>query len=194
MLGGVYLNTGTIPSKSMREGRYSIKYKIKKKKKNKKNISAILNISGFRQRLFHGKSHMGKENLQFQDLTQRVNKVIKTQRQTMLEYYDKNDIDVIYGHGSFTDPHTLKVEKDDGKVVKLRGKNFLIACGTRPARKDEIPCDGTFIYDSDQILRSNRIPSNLIVVGAGSSKHHIFYLTYFLFYLSFEFYFFLFII
>jgi hypothetical protein len=78
---------------------------------------------------------MGNENLRFQDLTQRINKVIKSQKQTMLEYYDKNEIDIIYGHGSFVDPHTIKVEKDDGKVIKIDSKYFLIACGTRPARK-----------------------------------------------------------
>ena len=49
----------------------------------------------------------------------------------------------------------------------LRGENFVIACGTRPAHDAQIPIDGKRIFDSDQVHGLQELPRELIVVGAG---------------------------
>lgn len=98
-------------------------------------------------------------------------------------------VDLISGHARFESNSTITVttngyafydlwydhmiyirSKEVGKkVLELEASKYLIACGTRPARRKDIPCDGKKIMDSDQILSGtlDRVPRNLIVVGAG---------------------------
>jgi NAD(P) transhydrogenase len=147
MLGGICLNTGTIPSKTLRE--------------------AILYLSGFRQRFFYGKSYTVKENWTFQDLSIRMNSVIKREKEVISHQLSRNHVQHIKGVASFADPHTLSISDGSGKKGYVRGKYILIACGTRPAHDPHIPCDGRYIYDADQILNIKDLPRNLIVVGAG---------------------------
>jgi len=73
---------------------------------------------------------------------------------------------VYEGNARFLDAHTMEVASDDG-LTMLRGHNFVIACGTRPAHDAEIPIDGKRIFDSDQVHDLEELPRELIVVGAG---------------------------
>jgi NAD(P) transhydrogenase len=78
----------------------------------------------------------------------------------------RNRVTVFEGNARFTDAHTMEVASDDGFTV-LRGDNFVIACGTRPAHDADIPIDGKRIFDSDQVHELQDLPRELIVVGAG---------------------------
>ena len=146
MLGGVCVNTGTIPSKTLRE--------------------AILYLSGFRQRTFYGRAYAVKEHITVQDLSFRVQSVLTREIEVVRHQLKRNDIELYEGRAHFVDPHRIEVLTEQGTSV-LTAEKVMIACGTRPAHDPEIPLDGRSVADSDQLLGVGEIPRNLIVVGAG---------------------------
>lgn len=149
-LGGVCLHTGTIPSKTLRE--------------------AVLFLSGFRQRSFYGKGYRVKAQIQIEDLMFRVREVIKRQYAVVEDQLQRHDISVLDGHASFTnDPHTLEVSRSSGETTRHTARFILLASGTRPARRSDIPFEAEQVYDSDEFIQVTRgdFPKSLIVVGAG---------------------------
>jgi len=147
MIGGACLHTGTIPSKTLRE--------------------AILYLSGFRQRTFYGKHYSVKERITIKDLNFRVVSVLNRELGVVAAQLKRNAVTVLEGPARFIDPHTIEVQADDGKITAT-ADHFLIACGTRPAHHPEIECDGSHVFDSDQLLlQGENIPRTAIVVGAG---------------------------
>jgi len=146
MIGGVSLHTGTIPSKTLRE--------------------AVLYLSGFRQRSFYGKDYTLKENISISDLAFRIETVLERELAVVRAQLHRNGITTIYGTARFLDAHTIEVETIEGPVI-LNSDYVLIACGTRPAHSPTIPFDGKRIIDSDQLRQVEKIPREVIVVGAG---------------------------
>ncbi len=149
-LGGVCLHTGTIPSKTLRE--------------------AVLFLSGFRQRSFYGKGYRVKTQIQIEDLMFRVQEVIKRQYSVVQDQLQRHDITVLNGHARFTtDAHLVEVVAPDGEVETYRAQFILMACGTRPARRVDIPFEAPQVYDSDEFIQVTRgeFPKSLIVVGGG---------------------------
>ncbi len=145
-IGGVCVHTGTIPSKTFRE--------------------AILYLSGLRQRTFYGRGYALKENICMQDLIFRADAVMAREIEVIKSQLRRNRVTVFEGNARFVDAHTMEVASDDGFTM-LRGDNFVIACGTRPAHDADIPIDGKRIFDSDQVHELQELPRELIVVGAG---------------------------
>ncbi len=146
MMGGVCVQTGTIPSKTLRE--------------------AVLYLSGFSQRTFYGRNYAVKDQITMQDLTFRVNSVIAREIEIIKSQLHRNQVVTLDGEARFLDPHTLEVRTEDESTL-VRGEHVLICCGTRPAHSAEIPIDGEHIFDSDQLPQIKDIPRDLIVVGAG---------------------------
>ncbi len=146
-VGGVCLHTGTIPSKTLRE--------------------AILYLSGFRQRSFYGRDYSLKEDVAVADLSFRVAAVLEREMEIVRAQLKRNGITQFHGHAHFVDAHTVEITGADGVVQAVRAENFLIACGTRPAHNPTVPIDGERVLDSDQLLRMQTLPRELIVVGAG---------------------------
>jgi NAD(P) transhydrogenase len=145
-IGGVCINTGTIPSKTMRE--------------------AVLHLSGFYSKSFYGSNYNVKENVTMADLNFRVQRVIENEVAVTQDQLKRNGVDVIHGFGRFIDPHHLRVENGNG-YVELEGQFFVIATGTKPAVNPKVPINGRNIINSDQILTMPQIPRTLIVVGGG---------------------------
>ena len=146
-LGGVSLHTGTIPSKTLRE--------------------AILYLSGFRQRSFYGSDYVLQEIISMPDLSRRVTKVREHELEVVRNQLRRNGVTVLEGSARFTGPNALSVESNEGSRT-IKAENVLIACGTRPARHPDIPCDGKCIFDSDQLIALDvEMPRSAIVVGAG---------------------------
>jgi len=146
-LGGVSLHTGTIPSKTLRE--------------------AILYLSGFRQRSFYGSDYVLQEVISMPDLNRRVSKVREHELEVVRNQLRRNGVTVMLGSARFTEPKTLSLDTPDGSRT-VKAENVLIACGTRPARHPDIPCDGKCIFDSDQLIALDvEMPRSAIVVGAG---------------------------
>jgi len=145
-LGGVCLHTGTIPSKTMRE--------------------AILHLTGFRQRDVYGDQFRHKSHITMESLQRKLDQVVRSEREIVDEQLDRNGIDVFAGQASFIDSHTIEV-KTATSETHLTSEHFLLAPGSKPARPSHIPFDGKQVFDSDEILKLDRIPRSMIVVGAG---------------------------
>lgn len=145
-IGGVSINTGTIPSKTMRE--------------------AVLHLSGFYSKNFYGSNHNVKENVTMADLNFRVQHVIENEVAVTQDQLKRNGVDVIHGFGKFIDAHHLRVENGNG-YTELEGQFFVVATGTKPASNPKVPINGRTIINSDQILTMPQIPRTLIVVGGG---------------------------
>src|SRR6266850_1522768 len=145
-VGGVCINTGTIPSKTLRE--------------------AVLYLSGFQQRGLYGHSYRVKQTITIQDLMFRCHHVIQKENDVYRSQFARNSVDVLEGHASFVDPHTIKIESE-GPAALIRAERFVIATGTVPAVSADVPVDGTAIIDADGIFDLPNIPGTMLVVGAG---------------------------
>jgi NAD(P) transhydrogenase len=145
-VGGVCTNTGTIPSKTMRE--------------------AVLHLSGFYYQNFYGANYHVKEVVTMADLNYRVQRVVESEVAVIQDQLQRNGVDVMNGTGSFIDANHVAVENGNGRN-ELQGANILIATGTKPAINSKVPVNGGTIIDSDQILNMTQIPKTLIVVGGG---------------------------
>ncbi|MFG1942569.1 Si-specific NAD(P)(+) transhydrogenase [Nonomuraea sp. NPDC048826] len=147
MIGGVCINTGTIPSKTLRE--------------------AVLYLTGLNQREMYGQSYRVKDEITVADLGIRTQHVIGREVDVIRSQLSRNHVAVFTGTAAFTDPNTLDVTDEQGRVVKITGEKIIIATGTRPARPESVEFDEETIIDSDGILNLQRVPESLVVVGAG---------------------------
>ncbi|HXI02072.1 MAG TPA: Si-specific NAD(P)(+) transhydrogenase [Candidatus Saccharimonadales bacterium] len=147
VLGGVCVNSGTIPSKTLRE--------------------AVLYLSGMRQRVFYGDSYKVKEKITAADLLGRCNMVVKREIDVIRAQLQRNGIDLIGGEARFVDPHTLAVDSANGESWTVRGEFIVIATGTRPAVPGSVKVDGHRLLTSDDVLSLAFLPRSLAIVGAG---------------------------
>src|SRR5580765_6522855 len=146
VLGGACINTGTIPSKTMRE--------------------AVLHLSGYQYQNIYGINYRVKEKISMSDLSFRVQHVIKTEVDVTQAQLTRNGVEVLTGAASFVDPTHLKVINSLGQI-DLEAAAIIIATGTKPADSPKVPLNGRTIVNSDQILQMPDIPKTLIVVGGG---------------------------
>jgi len=148
MLGGVCTNTGTIPSKTLRE--------------------AVVYLTGITQRELYGASYRVKENITPADLLARTRHVIDKEQDVVRSQLIRNRIELYTGHGRFVDEHTVLVEDPiRGDQVNISGRYIIIATGTTPARPAGVEFDEERVLDSDGILDLKFIPASMVVVGAG---------------------------
>jgi len=148
VLGGVCINSGTIPSKTLRE--------------------AVLYLSGYRLRNLYGESYTVKQNITMADLLLRVEHVIRHEIDVVRHQLLRNGVVVFNAEASFTDPHTLRLSLLDGSGEKVvNAANVVIATGTEATRPSHIPFDGQSIFVSDDVLGLKTLPRTLAVVGAG---------------------------
>ena len=145
MVGGVCVNTGTIPSKTFRE--------------------AVLYLSGIAQRANYGASYTVKDDITMDDLLFRCNQVITREIDVIRAQMKRNGIALLAGSAEFTGPHALTVTGSAG-AVEVEADNIVIAVGTRPA-PPPVPVDGETVIDSDGILTLKKLPKSLLVIGAG---------------------------
>jgi NAD(P) transhydrogenase len=146
VVGGTCINTGTIPSKTMRE--------------------AVLHLSGFQYQGVYGVSYRVKDRITMADLSFRVQQVIKNELDVTQAQLFRNGITLLTGAASFVDPHQLRVSKSNGEAT-YQTDTVIIATGTRPAESPSVPVNGTTIVLSDQVLQMPELPKTLIVVGGG---------------------------
>ena len=148
VLGGVSVNTGTIPSKTFRE--------------------AVLDLSGFRERSFYGMSYTVKQNITLEDLLVRTDQVIRHEIDLVRHQLARNRVELMAATASFHDAHTVKLDYVDGRGERLVSTtNVIIATGTEATMDPHIPFDGQRIITSDDVLRLDHLPRTLAVVGAG---------------------------
>jgi NAD(P) transhydrogenase len=146
VVGGVCVNTGTIPSKTIRE--------------------AVLHLSGYHYQNIYGVNYRVKEKITLADLAFRVQHVIKTEVDVIQAQLSRNNVELINGTATFIDPHTIRIETPRGEET-YRADALIVATGTKPACSAKVPINGRNIVDSDQVLDMPEIPKTLIVVGGG---------------------------
>ncbi|MGO8937519.1 MAG: Si-specific NAD(P)(+) transhydrogenase [Mycobacterium sp.] len=148
MLGGVCVNTGTIPSKTLRE--------------------AVLYLTGMNQRELYGASYRVKDRITPANLLAQTQHVIGKEIDVVRNQLMRNRIDLLIGHGRFADPHTVVVEDPGRKeMTTVSGEFIVIATGTTPARPSGVEFDEDRVLDSDGILDLKSLPATMVVVGAG---------------------------
>src|ERR1700742_3959 len=146
VVGGVCINTGTIPSKTMRE--------------------AVLHLSGYNYRSIYGMNYRVKEKITMSDLAFRVQHVIKTEIDVTEAQLSRNGVEVLNGAASFVDANTLRVDGIRGSQTYASEK-IVIAVGTNPASSPKVSINGKTIVNSDQVMDLAELPKTLIVVGGG---------------------------
>ncbi|MGW3343629.1 Si-specific NAD(P)(+) transhydrogenase [Nonomuraea rubra] len=145
MIGGVCINTGTIPSKTLRE--------------------AVLYLTGLNQRELYGASYRVKDEITVADLGMRTQHVIGREIQVIRSQLARNHVTVLHGTGRFLDEHTIGITGEEEK--KVTADRIVIATGTSPARPSSVEFDDRTVIDSDAILHLDKVPETLVVVGAG---------------------------
>lgn len=146
-VGGVSVHTGTIPSKTLRE--------------------TALNLSGWRERGFYGRSYRVKKEISSQDLGVRLNKTLEHEVDVLEHQFLRNGVHTAAGFARFAGPHTLAITAPDGSTLNVDGERILIAVGTVPFHPDTIDFSDPDIMDSDDVVDLHRLPRSLTVVGAG---------------------------
>jgi NAD(P) transhydrogenase len=146
VVGGACINTGTIPSKTMRE--------------------AVLHLSGYNYKSIYGMNYRVKERITMADLAFRVQHVIKTEVDVTEAQLSRNNIEMLTGVASFEDATHVKVTNSRGATV-YEAANVLIATGTKPASSPKVPINGTSIVNSDLVLNLPALPHTMIIVGGG---------------------------
>jgi NAD(P) transhydrogenase len=144
--GGSCVNTGTVPSKTLRE--------------------SALYFSGLKQRGLYGIDYSLKENLTVNDFMHHEREVVELERRRILKNLQAHRIELVRGQAAFEDAHTVAVSGPEG-TRRLRGEVILIATGSKPHRPPEIAFDDVHTFDSDTFLRMDRIPKSLAVIGGG---------------------------
>ncbi|MAS36043.1 MAG: Si-specific NAD(P)(+) transhydrogenase [Anaerolineaceae bacterium] len=148
VVGGVSVNLGTIPSKTLRE--------------------AVLYLSGYRERGIYGMAYSVKQRIEMTDLLFRADHVIRTEIDITRHQLIRNGVDMLAAEASFIDPHTLHLENVDGTGSQtVQAGHIVIATGTTATRAPNIEFDGQSIFTSDEILKLDRIPKTMAIIGGG---------------------------
>jgi NAD(P) transhydrogenase len=146
-LGGAAANTGTLPSKTLRE--------------------TSLTLSGFRNRGLYGVDLSLRRQATIADLMQREAAIVGTERERIATNLDRHHVTVFHGEASFVDAHTVRVSRPGAAPIELGADVVLIATGSSPRRTTVFPFDHPRVFDSDEILTIGDMPRSLLVVGGG---------------------------
>jgi NAD(P) transhydrogenase len=147
MIGGVCLNTGTIPSKTLRE--------------------AVLYLTGVNQHEMYGQSYRVKDEITIADLAARTQHVVGREIDVVRSQLSRNRVAILTGTGYFVDPHVVEVDDGFGRLQRSSADKIVIATGTKPARPASVEFDDRTIIDSDGIVNLERVPRSMVVAGAG---------------------------
>ncbi len=146
-LGGVSVNTGTIPSKTIRE--------------------AVLYLTGLDQRGIYGQGYRLRDQIEVSDLKQRMYQVVERERSVVRDQLLRNHVHLVTGTASFVDERNVRVVDAEGSERRIGASAVVIATGSAPASVPDVAFNDQTIFDSDTILRMARIADSIVVVGAG---------------------------
>jgi len=148
VVGGICINTGTIPSKTLRE--------------------AVVYLSGYHLKGIYGESYAVKPHITMEDLMFRTDYVIRHEIDVIRHQLNRNGVEVINGDAAFADPHTLRLAMAGETAERtVTAANVVIAVGTEATRDPKIPFDGQNVFVSDDILSLKKLPRTMVVIGAG---------------------------
>ncbi len=145
-IGGALVNTGTLPSKTLRE--------------------TALTLAGVRARGLQVDVAL-RRAASVADLLRHERTVAEAERARLGNMLDELGVRRYTGTGRFADAHTVEVTSDGVPHTRVRGEKIVIATGSAPARPAEFPFAHERVYDSDEILTLGALPKRLAVIGAG---------------------------
>ncbi len=146
--GGACANTGTIPSKALRE--------------------TALAIKQARSRDAHGIELKVADRVTVPELMGRRGLVTAREHGRIRDGLSRAGVELFRGKASFVDPHTIRVTMPGGFTSQDVGADIvLLATGTRPFHPPQYTFDHARIYDSDTILMLDRVPRSLAILGGG---------------------------
>ncbi len=145
--GGAMVNTGTLPSKSLRE--------------------TALVCSALKRCPIPGLSLDLDHSLSVPRFMARRHLIEQQEHDRIEQSIDRHGIDVLSGTGRMVDPHTVEITNRVGEVTQIKSEFILIATGSSPVRPDHIPFNDTTIVDADSVLTLNQLPKTMVVVGGG---------------------------
>lgn len=149
-LGGVCVNTGTFPSKTLRE--------------------AVLHLTGHLKRKVFEEDYCSTHDAEISmaKLKQRLHNVRQEEHSIINSQLKRNGIDIIRGNGRFIDANTIAVETiEQGADTIVHGDRIIIATGSHPRNPSDVPFDHETIVDSTSVLNIKKIPASLIILGGG---------------------------
>jgi len=146
VLGGAQINTGTIPSKALRE--------------------AVLHLTGGNRRGMFAQTRSIKKQITIADLVSFSQRVIRHEWQIIRDQFERNSVELLWGRARFVGPNEVAIDGPDGEE-HISGDCFLLGVGTRPARPDSVPFNDRSIFTSDEVMRIDHLPKSMIVVGGG---------------------------
>jgi NAD(P) transhydrogenase len=146
-IGGAGINSGTVPSKTLRE--------------------TALALSGWRSRQLFGVDLSLRREATIADFTGHRDNVTAGERRCTESRLERGGVDRFRGIAHFVDPHTLRITRGDSSEVYLSGDKILIATGSSPWRPPDFPFEDDRVHDSDQLLEIKALPKRLVVIGAG---------------------------
>lgn len=145
--GGNCLFSGTIPSKTFREG--------------------VLDLTRFNERKFFGED-VPKQEVTIEELNFRLEQVIEDEKSMIYRQFRRNNIRLLQGAARFENNHTLIiVDKDYQMLYQVKGNKIIIATGSKPRTPLDVPFDSDVILDSTTLLAIKKIPKSMIVLGGG---------------------------
>jgi NAD(P) transhydrogenase len=147
VVGGAGVNTGTLPSKTLKE-------------------TAIFFSGRYEKGLYRSEKVLQKET-RVEDFLYRERLVRTEVESEVLRNIGNHGVELVSGFASFVDPHTVEVRRSEGMVRRIQADHFIIATGSYPHHPESIPFDGQCVFDSDTILRMGAIPKSMVIVGAG---------------------------
>ena len=145
-LGGMCLDLGTIPSKTLRE--------------------AVVFFSGLAGRFDRRSSIRAESRPTAEQLLARVEEVVARETEVVENQLRRNDVGVLRGEGAFADPHTVVVRAESG-WRQVTADTIVIAVGTQPAPPPGVPADGEVVLTTDDVVRLKQVPRAMAVVGGG---------------------------
>ena len=146
-IGGAGINSGTVPSKTLRE--------------------TALALSGWRSRRLFGVDLSLRRDATIGDFTSHRDNVTAGERRGIESRLEQNSVDRFRGTARFVDSHTLRIRRGDDREVHVSGDKILVATGSSPWRPPEFAFEDERVHDSDQLLHIKALPKRLVVIGAG---------------------------
>jgi len=146
-VGGACVNTGTLPSKTLRE--------------------TALYLSGWRQREMYGMSCQLRHGVSVPELMCRQDPVLGTEGARIRHNFDRHKVELLSGEARFLDEHTVELVPVDGAPRRITSDAMLLAVGSSPYRPPFVPFEDPNVDDSDTILRLDAIPKAMVILGGG---------------------------
>jgi NAD(P) transhydrogenase len=146
-LGGTWINTGTVPSKALRE--------------------AAKTILKFNEQFGEQEDKKTFERFRMEDLLKYKQKILEKENRKVKDDLIKNEVDVARGFGRLVDEHTVEIKTHFGSTETYTANYILLSTGSNPTEPENFEIDNDKILDYKSILEITHIPKRLTIIGSG---------------------------